>query len=165
MIAIGIDPGTPVTIVALTPAGGIMGVWDRDDVATYPQRSGKKTALAVNHPDAIAAILRPYSALGAQVVIERVSAMPGQGISSSTRFVGSMHLCHGIAVGIGMPATLVTPTAWKRTMGLTSDKEVSRAEALRRWPDHTHLFRRKGDHDRAEAALLAVWLQTKMKET
>ena len=165
MIAIGIDPGTPVTIVALSPNGGIMGVWDRDAVATYPTRPGKKTALAVNNPEAIAAVLRPYAALGAQVVIERVSAMPGQGISSSTRFVGSMYLCHGIAVGIGMPVTLTTPTSWKRAMGLSSDKEVSRAMALQRWPESTDLFRRKGDHDRAEAALLAEWLQTKSKET
>ena len=165
MIAIGIDPGTPVTIVALSPNGGIMGVWDKDAVATYPKRPGKKTALAVNNPDAIAAILRPYAALGARVVIERVSAMPNQGISSSTRFVGSMYLCHGITVGIGMPTTLVTPTSWKRAMGLNSDKEVSRAAALRRWSDWADLFSLKGHHDRAEAALLAAWLQTQSKET
>lgn len=155
MIYVGIDPGTPVTIVAL--GNSIMDCWDGAQVATFEKRAGSKTPKPVNNADLIRAALAPYAALQTLVVIERVSAMPGQGLSSSTRFVGSMYLCQGIAVGLGMRVKLVTPAAWKRKMGLTSDKERSRAEALRLWPECAHLFKRKGDHDRAEAALLAQW--------
>jgi hypothetical protein len=159
MILIGIDPGTPVTIAVLSPDGtAILDMIDGERLATFEKKVGRKHASPENNPELIAAALRPYAVLRAKVAIERVSAMPGQGISSTVRFVGSMYLTQGIAAGLGLPAVRVTPSVWKRAMGLTADKERSRAEALRRWPSRKDLFSRKKDHDRAEAALLAAWL-------
>lgn len=158
MIVIGIDPGTPLTIAVLSPDGSaILRVFDGAEVATFEKKSGRKNASPENSPALIASCLRPYAALGALAVIERVSAMPGQGISSTTRFVGSMYLAQGVAAGLGMRYIRVTPSAWKRKMDLSADKERSRAAALRQWPDRSDLFSRKKDHDRAEAALMALW--------
>jgi len=158
MIWIGIDPGTPLTIVVLSSDGAtILDVFDGEQVATFEKKAGRKHASPENNPALIAACLRPYAALSAKVVIERVSAMPGQGISSTTRFVGSMYLAQGVAAGLGMHVVRVTPSTWKRKMELSSDKERSRAAALAQWPDRRDLFSRKKDHDRAEAALLALW--------
>jgi hypothetical protein len=42
-------------------------------------------------------------------------------------------------------------------MGVTSDKETSRARAINRWPKWHASFARKKDADRAEAALIALW--------
>ena len=49
------------------------------------------------------------------------------------------------------------PSKWKADMGLSSDKEASRAMALALFPAHAAMFKRKKDHDRAEACLLGVW--------
>lgn len=158
MICVGIDPGTPVTVAVLSPDGtAILDVFDGERLATFEKKAGRKTLSAENSPQLLAECLRPYAALGAVAVVERVSPRPDQGIASTARFVGSMYLAQGVAVGIGMGLVRVTPAAWKRYMGLSSDKERSRALALEMWPQHAGYFRRKGDHDRAEAALMALW--------
>ena len=158
MIWIGIDPGTPLTIAVLSSDGtAILDIFDKDRVATFEKKAGRKTLAPENSPELIASCLRPYAALGALAAIERVSARPEQGISSSTRFVGSMYLAQGVAAGVGLRYVRVPPAVWKRTMGLSPDKEQSRSMALRQWPAHADLFRLKGHHDRAEAALMALW--------
>lgn len=165
MIFIGIDPGTPLTVAALSPDGtAILGMYDGEEVATFETKAGRKTAAPENNPTMLAAILRPYAALGAVAAVERVSAMPGQGIASTARFVGSMYLTQGVAAGVGMRYIRVTPAVWKKRLGLSADKERSRALALQTWPGHADLFRRKKDHDRAEAALLALWLKQVTEE-
>lgn len=156
MIVLGIDPGTPVTIAALSPDGAaILGMWDKHALATQEKR-GKSTKF-YNNATLIAAILRPYAAIGARVVIEAVAPMPSQGVASQCRFVGSRYLAEGIAAGLGMDAHCPTPSQWKKAMGLSPDKEKSRNMAIRLWPGSSDLFKRKMDHDRAEAALLALY--------
>lgn len=158
MIWIGIDPGTPVTIAVLSSDGAaILGMYDGEAVATFEKKAGRKHASPENNPTLIASVLRSYAALEATVVVERVGPMPAQGVSSSVRFVGSMYLAQGVVAGLGMKLIRVTPSTWKRQMELSADKERSRAAALQQWPDRTDLFSRKKDHDRAEAALMALW--------
>ena len=53
-----------------------------------------------------------------------------------------------------VPYHLVSPVKWKRHFALDSDKERSRALAIRLWPG-VGLFSRVKDHNRAEAALIA----------
>jgi len=155
MIYIGIDPGTPLTIAAVTSGGDLLDIWDKSAVATQETRG--KSEKWYNNPSLIAAVLRPYAALDCLVVLEHVSPMPAQGIVSSCRFVGSMYLAHGVAAGLGMRVVLRTPSVWKKAMGLSPDKERSRAKALEMWPGSSDRFKRKMDHDRAEAALLALY--------
>lgn len=89
-------------------------------------------------------------------VIERVGAMPKQGVSSTFRFGTAYGSVRGVVAALGVPVHLVSPTTWKRHFRLSADKEESRALALRLWPDSGH-FSRKKDHGRAEAALIARW--------
>lgn len=163
MIVIGIDPGAPLTIAALSTDGAVvLGIWDYEHVAACKttkvktNKSGKSVKWN-NDPARITALLRPYAALGAHVVIEAVAPMPSQGVVSSCRFVGSRYLAEGICAGLGIAPTLVTPAKWKRDMKLSSDKEISRRMALGLWPAAAARFKRKMDHDRAEAALIAKW--------
>jgi hypothetical protein len=51
----------------------------------------------------------------------------------------------------------VPPQKWKKAMGLGSNKDESRILASRQWPDSAHMFNRKKDADRAEAALIAYY--------
>ena len=88
-------------------------------------------------------------------IIERVHAMPKQGVSSTFRFGQSYGTIIGVVVALQIPVRFVTPGKWKRTFNLPADKEAARAMALQTWPARSKLFSRKRDHNRAEAALLA----------
>ncbi len=89
-------------------------------------------------------------------IIEQVSAMPKQGVTSSFRFGMGCGLIRGVVIASGIPLSQVVPSKWKKDMGLDSDAEKSRAMALSYWPACLQL-RRKKDHGRAEALLLARW--------
>lgn len=87
-------------------------------------------------------------------VVERVSAMPGNGSVSMFKFGESFGAIKGIIATLKIPMHLVAPTVWKKKYNLGPDKEKSRALALQYWPNATCFARRK-DHGRAEASILA----------
>jgi hypothetical protein len=73
-------------------------------------------------------------------------------------------LCHarclvgvwlGMLGALGITHTRIRPHVWKRTLGLTSDKERARLRAMQLFP--TADLRRKKDHGRAEALLLGYY--------
>lgn len=89
--------------------------------------------------------------------VERVAAMPKQGVASTFAFGYAAGIVEGVCAGLSVPVTFVTSTKWKRELRLTSDKERSRERALQLWPGSAEFFRLKKHHDRAEAALLGRW--------
>ena len=90
-------------------------------------------------------------------VVERVGAMPKQGVSSTFKFGTGYGMVRGVIAACKIPMVLVTPAKWKRHMNLSSDKEQGRAKALETWPGQAELFRLKKHHGRAEACLLALY--------
>ncbi|WP_375453744.1 hypothetical protein [uncultured Methylobacterium sp.] len=102
-----------------------------------------------------AALARLVRLSGAtEAIVERVSAMPKQGVSSTFKF-GMAYGAVLAAVGVlGLPLRQETPGRWKGHFRLDSDKEKARGLAIRTWPTSPN-FGRKKDHGRAEAALLA----------
>jgi crossover junction endodeoxyribonuclease RuvC len=88
-------------------------------------------------------------------VIERVGAMPRQGVSSTFKFGTAYGILQGVVAALEIPVHFVAPAKWKRHFGLSAEKEQSRARALQLWPGRSDLFARKKDHGRAESALLA----------
>jgi crossover junction endodeoxyribonuclease RuvC len=94
--------------------------------------------------------MRPDVAL-----IERVGAMPGQGVSSTFKFGASFGVVCGVLAALEIPCHRVSPASWKKHFRLSSDKEASRALALRLFPATAEHFAHKKDHGRAEAALIA----------
>lgn len=90
------------------------------------------------------------------IVIEQVSAMPGQGVTTMFRFGAAYGAACAIALATGARVELVTPAKWKGKMGLLgTSKEQSRALAIRRFPSLRDQLKRKKDDGRAEALLLA----------
>jgi crossover junction endodeoxyribonuclease RuvC len=87
-------------------------------------------------------------------IIEQVASMPKQGVASTFKFGTAYGMARGLVTGLGIPVHLVTPRRWKTHFHLDSDKDKSRALALRYWPTST-AFARKKDDGRAEAALIA----------
>ena len=140
---LGIDPGSRSGAWAiLGPAGLVAG--------DLPVVDGNIDAAA------LARLVRATEPTRA--IVERVSAMPKQGVTSVFSFGAAYGIILGVLGAAGVPVTLVPPTKWKRAFSLDSDKEKSRALAIRTWPTCTQ-FSRKKDNGRAEAALLAKWGQ------
>jgi crossover junction endodeoxyribonuclease RuvC len=91
------------------------------------------------------------------VVVEQVHAMPKQGVSSTFNFGKAVGIIEGVIAARNLPIFWVTPQRWKKSIGVTADKNTSRQLAINLWPDQAHLFARVKDVDRAEAALIAEW--------
>ena len=91
------------------------------------------------------------------VVIEGVSAMPRQGVSSTFAFGYAAGLIEGVVVGLGLPVEIVQASIWKRRAGVPADKGAVRQMASRYWPGAAASFARVKDDGRADAALLGRW--------
>jgi crossover junction endodeoxyribonuclease RuvC len=81
--------------------------------------------------------------------------MPGQGTRSMFTTGYGMGIWVGILATLEFPYTTVRPQVWKRALRLSKDKEASRLRAIQLFPGAD--LRRKKDHGRAEALLLAYY--------
>ena len=95
-------------------------------------------------------------------VIEKVHAMPKQGVTSSFNFGFNAGVVQGMAYAFGLPVVLTPPNSWKHALKLSSDKKESIALARKVFPYAGHYFTRAKDDGRAEAALLA-WYGAALK--
>lgn len=143
MIAFGIDPGSRSGAVAWVADDG------RATVHDLPLVAGEL------YPHALRAILLDAPESASAVFVERVSAMPRQGVASTFAFGRAVGAIHASVQLAGLRLELVTPSAWKRALGLGKDKEAARALALRRFPALAADLARSKDVDRAEALLIA----------
>ena len=89
-------------------------------------------------------------------VVEKVHAFPGQGVSSCFTFGFQAGLMRGLLVSCGISIILVEPSTWKARYGLGSGKDAARKKATEVFGGEDTWWQRKGQHGRAEAALLAV---------
>ena len=93
-----------------------------------------------------------------EVVVEYAAAMPKQGVSSVFKFgKGYGQILSAIQIS-GLPWLVVPAAKWKRFYGLGTDKEMSRALALRLFPELRDELVLKKNHQRAEALLIARYL-------
>ena len=150
---IGIDPGLSGAVCLL---GG-----DRLEVFDLPTIERVVNGKAKRQLDLHSLVndLRccPLSAVKF-VLIEQVSAMPGQGVTSSFNFGFTAGAIQGVVTALGFPLRTVHPQVWKRKFGLLGQpKDASRAEASRRFPAYTGQWPLKKHDGRAEAALLALY--------
>ena len=151
-ITIGIDPGLGGAIGVLN-CGKFVSV---TDMPTTLRGSGSVKS-EVNGV-ALVQILRtavPADMAGC-VALERVNAMPGQGVSSVFSLGDSFGSARAAVGAVGFELHLVLPAKWKKHFGLSSDKEAARALATRLFPEAP--LGLKKHVDRAEALLIARWL-------
>lgn len=146
MIVLGIDPGINGGLAVM--AHGVL--WGAQPLPTV----GDGTSRMVSGQILIDILDEHGPDLA---VIERVGAMPGQGVSSMFRFGRSVGIVEGVLAAMRVRIQWVAPTVWKRGLGLPADKEAARQRALETFPECAGCFRRKADHGPAEAALLALW--------
>lgn len=138
---LGVDPGSSGAIAFYLPDDG--GVVIVEDVPTADRMVDAVT---------LSARIRAMAPTGA--IVEKVGAMPGQGVSSTFKFGMAYGQAIGVIAALSIPMHLVWSGYWKKHYRLSADKEEARALALRLWPGGNS-FARKKDHGRAEAALIA----------
>lgn len=151
-LVIGIDPGVSGAVAILEQERLVM-VFDMPTVEIKVGHAMKRRVSA----EMLADELRMYADQGAVAWIEKVSAMPGQGVSSMFAFGEAYGLARGVLAGLGVPCHTVTPMKWKKGMGLNQGKDASRAQAAQTWPMRAGEFKRVKDDGKAEAALIALW--------
>ena len=153
MLIIGIDPGISGSICFLQD-GKIV------DVIEMPTMTeGKKNKKQVNGSQIVNEISEKIKELDKReikVVIEQVSAMPGQGVTSMFNFGQSFGILKGICSAMQLPMYFVRPAKWKKYFNLiNSEKDASRTRAIEIFPYFSSQLSRKKDSNKADAILIA----------
>ena len=148
---LGVDPGMSGALAVFQPNAASGKRWDVIDVPTSGEDSQRRVNVI-----AIADWLKEYKPDFAYV--ESVAAFPGQGVSSMFRFGRATGAIEAVVACQYIPISLVAPPTWKKFHGLRgSDKEQSRALAIRKFPELASRLDRHMDQNRAEAALIAFF--------
>jgi crossover junction endodeoxyribonuclease RuvC len=128
-LSVGIDPGLHGGVAALDPAGTVVGLWP------MPVAGGEV------HAAGLADLLRSLRCLDShqdigRVCLEKVSAMPKQGVSSTFRFGTGWGMVRGVCAALAIPVALVPSTLWKKRvlLGLPHDKAGAVQFCASRWP-------------------------------
>lgn len=150
-LTLAIDPGTSGA-VALLDGRELIDVWDIPVIEVTRGKSKRKEISA----QLLAEELKEFAGK-ASVIVERVHAMPRQGVTSVFGFGRSFGVIEGVIAGLEMPIQYVSPAEWKKHFRLGREKEDSRAMAIQVWPQMAKHFARKKDADRAEAALIGLF--------
>lgn len=150
MVILGCDPGQTGAIAAYDGTI-ITGLIDMPTMARL-HGSGRQV-----DPYTLATeILDLCGGRNATAVIEAVSAMPGQGVSSMFRFGESVGVVLGVIGALQMPVRWVTPQRWKKAAGIVGkDKDAARSLAIQLHPEVADMLTRKKDHNRGESILIA----------
>ena len=153
MLIIGIDPGISGSICFFQD-GKI------NDVVEMPTMTeGKKNKKQVNGSQIFNEISNRTLNIDREdirVVIEQVSAMPGQGVTSMFNFGQSFGILKGICSAMQLPMYFVRPAKWKKYFNLiNSEKDASRARAIEIFPYFSSQLSRKKDCNKADAILIA----------
>ena len=161
MIIIGIDPGLSGSI-CFFENGKIL------DVVEMPTMiEGKKNKKQVNGSQIYNEILKKISHLDksdVKVVIEQVSAMPGQGVTSMFNFGQSFGILKGICSAMQLPVYFVRPAKWKKYFSLiNSEKDASRTRAIEIFPYFSSQLSKKKDSNKADAILISSFFYETFK--
>ena len=155
MLIIGIDPGI---------SGSICFFQDRKiiDVLEMPTMTdGKKNKRQVNGSQIFNEIsdrIKKIDNRDVKVVIEQVSAMPGQGVTSMFNFGQSFGVLKGICSAMQLSMYFVRPAKWKKHFNLiNSEKDASRTRAIEIFPYFSTQLSRKKDSNKADAILIACY--------
>ena len=90
------------------------------------------------------------------VVVEHVTAMPGQGVTSMFNFGQSFGVIKGLCSAMQLPIHFVRPTKWKKYFNLiNSSKDASRSRAIEIFPNISEKLKRKKDTNKADAILIS----------
>lgn len=151
VMIMGIDPGLK---------GGV-AFYDGDTLSVYATpvlsetfiKKGKTSKRNIMDLSTMSDIIKQHNPTHG--FLEKVSAMPGQGVTGMFRFGTNYGEYRGIMAGLGVSWTEVLPQKWKKAYALSSDKNPSLILARELFPDNINDFRLIKHDGLAEAALIA----------
>lgn len=150
MLAIGIDPGK---------SGALAVIYT--DEANQPFRVKVVPFEETAYRDILA------TCVDSRVVccLEKVGAMPGQGVVSMFNFGRNLGFIEGLLQANKIPYQLIPPQTWKKEFSLSSDKQASIDVCKRLFPDINLLptaRSRKENDGMAEALLMAEYARRRL---
>ena len=155
MLIIGIDPGISGSICFLQD-GRIVEVLEMPTMT-----EGKKNKKQVNGAQIYNEIkdrVNKTEEKNIRVIIEQVSAMPGQGVTSMFNFGQSFGILKGVCSAMRLPMYFVRPAKWKKYFGLiNSEKDASRTRVIEMFPYFSSNLSKKKDSNKADAILIACF--------
>ena len=153
MLIIGIDPGLSGSICFFKD-GKIL-----DAIEMPTMTEGKKNKRQVNGAQVYNEITNRINVSekpNVRIIIEQVSAMPGQGVTSMFNFGQSFGILKGICSAMQLPMFFVRPAKWKKYFSLiNSEKDASRTKAIEMFPYFSPQLSKKKDSNKADAILIA----------
>ena len=153
MLIIGIDPGISGSICFFKD-GKVIEVIEMPTMTV-----GKKNKRQVNGSqifNEISKRIRNDWNSDIRVIIEQVSAMPGQGVTSMFNFGQSFGVLKGICSAMQLPLYFVRPAKWKKYFNLiNSEKDASRTKAIEVFPYISQQLSKKKDANKADAILIS----------
>ena len=162
MLIIGIDPGISGSICFFQD--GVI----KDVVEMPTMIEGKKNKKQVNGSqifNEISEKIKNMDKKNIKVVIEHVTAMPGQGVTSMFNFGQSFGILKGICSAMQLSVYFVRPAKWKKYFNLiNSEKDASRTRAIEIFPYYSSHLSRKKDSNKADAILIASYFFETYKE-
>ena len=157
MLIIGIDPGIKGAICILKD-GKILDVFDMPIMPV-----GKKNKSQVNGSQIYNEIQKAIThedKKDIKVVIEQVSAMPGQGVTSMFNFGQSFGILKGVCSAMKLSLYFVRPAKWKKHFNLiNASKDASRTKAIEIFPYFSANLSKKKDANKADAILIASYFE------
>jgi len=156
MIIIGIDPGVSGAICILKE-GKIIEVYEMPTMI-----DGKKNKRQVNGAEVTNILLKELNNNKdvAKVVVEHVTAMPGQGVTSMFNFGQSFGVLKGICAALKLPIYFVRPVKWKKYFNLIkTNKDASRTKVIEIFPYISSKIPRKKDSNKADSILIAKYFE------
>ena len=162
MLIIGIDPGISGAICFFED-GQVKEIVDMPVMA-----DGKKNKRQINGPQVYNEILKRINKFQKKdiiVVIEQVSAMPGQGVTSMFNFGQSFGVLKGICSAMQLSMFFIRPAKWKKYFGLIkTEKDASRTKVIEIFPYISSQLSRKKDSNKADAVLIASFFYNTYKK-
>ncbi len=155
MIIFGIDPGVSGAICVLKE-GKILEVYEMPTMI-----DGKKNKRQVNGAEVTNIFLKDlHNEDKAKIVVEHVTAMPGQGVTSMFNFGQSFGVLKGICAALKLPIYFVRPVKWKKHFNLIkTNKEASRTKVIEIFPYISSKISRKKDSNKADSILIAKYFE------
>ena len=155
MMIIGIDPGISGSICFFQD--GII----KDVIEMPTMTDGKKNKRQVNGAqifNEISERINKIDKKNIKVVIEQVSAMPGQGVTSMFNFGQSFGILKGICSAMNLSVYYVRPAKWKKYFNLiNTEKDASRTRAIEIFPYFSAQLSKKKDNNKADAILISSY--------
>ena len=162
MLIIGMDPGISGAI-CFFENGEIKEIIDMPNMA-----DGKKNKRQINGPQVyneISSRIKNTPKKEIVVVIEQVSAMPGQGVTSMFNFGQSFGVLKGICSAMQLSMYFIRPVKWKKYFGLIkTEKDASRTKVIEIFPYISSQLSRKKDSNKADAILIASFFYNTYKK-